>query len=821
VSRGRVWHDSSNNSDGVEVKRASIAGIVVACCLAGDIRTSSAAPSGTLSADQVGQLDAAVSQASLAQSIAASAALQAAAALPMNGSKPMAGPLTTQQVNLGQGYSIVGWNGGVGSVGWTGSDGRASNGGAIGKSAFILQPYMYGAGNSIDLLHIQPIDGVQDVSSGGGTIVHVSDYIDNYAVGNRNVGEFDAFISKTPAYGNAYAAVEAQVQVNAPLPTRYGTDGVPLSFGGDQPQVAPLYGYTRVASPGAYEVNGTEIDNLTTQGVGVGEMIAGTMITGVDDPSGCSTAFIGTCYPGLYENDGWSVEGQTKIAYAISKTTGDWIQPADSTLFGVNIKSYGGPITRPVTAWQGVDLRGVTFGQAAFSSRGFGVSGTGQVSANGLITSGTVQAVSASLSAITVHVPGTYTSWPDLTVEAPASGGIQAMAAVAAMQANAVTAFGSTGQGYRVGDVLTPPASTGFAGRLFTLTVGSVDASGGITGFSGSDPGAMTSIPGGINVVSLSGGSGSGATVYMTWLNGVAAGTFTATFDHLAATGSNYRVGDTVRIQGDVGAAATLIVTKVTQKGGIMFDNELTPHSGMKVASAGAVTVIGGSGGFHKLAGGSGEGASVTVGYGVKAVKITDPGSHYTIQPLPRVVPSQSGFGNAELIAVMAASDEVTVLGNSKGVALPGGLSRFDQSSRHSVAHVVVGSDHLLDASPVVLTRDQETENQMNGLATALSTAWGSYNESSGLDIRAEISCHDHGNAWWTGELDAFLFKSRGTAWALKQVSTIVRNSGGNGAGYVPTVAIGRYGPRISITSSKRSSAKVNCTADVTLLEGL
>ncbi|MCQ8240504.1 hypothetical protein [Rhizosaccharibacter radicis] len=604
-----------------------------------------AVPSSGMTTPQITQLN-------TASSSAATALAASQAALPKTGGT-MTGAIGTQQVNLNPGYSIVVWNGGAGSVGWQGE-----GGGTAGRTAITMSPYMYGYANSASLAQIQAIDGVRDTSAGG-TLLHVSDYLDNYAMGNRNVVEGDLFISKTPAFGGAYAGVLGQATSNAPMPVDYGEMGAPIHVGGSQPQMQGLYGYVRANANGIWEMD-NEIDTLTASNAGVGELHGLMLGVGVDGIA-CSPVF-GTCYPGLTDNAGISMFGTLDHAYAVNKRTGDWALPTDTTLFGSYFKEYGGAASITPSAYYGVDLRRIAFSQSPFASNGFGVDGGGNIGAvSANVGSAGINGVTSTLGSIAVHQAGDYTAFPTLTVDAPQqSGGTQATASVSGMQAKTVHGFSSTGKSYKAGDVLS---IGGVTGTSATFTVGSVDGNGGITGFSSSTPGTMTGIPN-TSMVTLTGGSGTGASIMVNWTQGSATGTFGATFNVFSSTGSGYAVNDTVTLSGDTGTAAAFKVTKVSATGGIMLDPTLVPITGMTVASTGTVTAIGGSNGYHGVTGGSGTGASLQVGYGIASVAVGNPGAGYLPQPLPWVIASQ-GYQMAWLVPTMSTAGATLNLGTA------------------------------------------------------------------------------------------------------------------------------------------------------------
>ena len=156
-----------------------------------------------------------------------------------------------------------------------------------------------------------------------------------------------------------------------------------------------------------------------------------------------------------------------------------------------------------------------------------------------------------TVTAITVTAAGVYTSFPTGTISAPTTaGGVQATFSFSAQITNTPT-ITSGGTGYTVNDVLT------FVGGTFTaagsLTVTSVSG-GVITGVSVATYGAYTVLPS--NPISVTGGTGSGATFTSTWgvRNAFPAPTITN-------AGSGYVEQPTVTFSGGGGSGAAAYAT--------------------------------------------------------------------------------------------------------------------------------------------------------------------------------------------------------------------------------------------------------------------
>jgi len=154
-----------------------------------------------------------------------------------------------------------------------------------------------------------------------------------------------------------------------------------------------------------------------------------------------------------------------------------------------------------------------------------------------------------TVTAITRTAAGSaYTSKPSVAITAPTTaGGVTALASVAQMQIAAAT-IASGGTGYTVGDVLTivggTPVTTGA-----TLTVSTVSA-GVITAVTVSAFNNYTVLP--TNPVSVTGGTGSGATFNITYA------VISFTIDN---AGSGYIEQPTVSFSGGGGSGAAAYAT--------------------------------------------------------------------------------------------------------------------------------------------------------------------------------------------------------------------------------------------------------------------
>ena len=159
---------------------------------------------------------------------------------------------------------------------------------------------------------------------------------------------------------------------------------------------------------------------------------------------------------------------------------------------------------------------------------------------------GTVTAITGT------NIGASYTSFPSVVISAPTTaGGVQATASVAGMISNNPITIVSGGTGYTVGDTLTVVGGTSISGAA-TLTVNSVSG-GVITAIFNLNFAGYTVLP--TNPVSVTGGTGSGATFNLTYSLRSASG-FTIT-----NAGSGYVEQPTVSFSGGGGSGAAAYAT--------------------------------------------------------------------------------------------------------------------------------------------------------------------------------------------------------------------------------------------------------------------
>lgn len=156
-----------------------------------------------------------------------------------------------------------------------------------------------------------------------------------------------------------------------------------------------------------------------------------------------------------------------------------------------------------------------------------------------------------TVTALTRTATGSgYTSFPTWTASAPTTaGGTTASGSVNNMFANTATIAGG-GTGYTVGNVITLVGGTPSASAA-TYTVSAVSG-GVITAVTPLNFGSYTALP--TNPVSVTGGSGSGATLNVTY--GVSASAYTIT-----TAGSGYVEQPTITFSGGGGSGTTAYAT--------------------------------------------------------------------------------------------------------------------------------------------------------------------------------------------------------------------------------------------------------------------
>lgn len=208
----------------------------------------------------------------------------------------------------------------------------------------------------------------------------------------------------------------------------------------------------------------------------------------------------------------------------------------------------------------------------AFQSKGTGAIDLAAGSSGVNISNG------GTVTAITRTSSGSgYTSIPSVAVSAPTTaGGVTSTVSVAQMQIAGATIAGG-GTGYTVGNTLTIVGGTPVSGAA-TLTVTTVSA-GVITGVSIAAFNNYTALP--TNPVSVTGGSGSGATFNLTWavisftITNAGSGYIeqpTITFSGGGGSGAAAyaSIGNTTTVKGLYGGNSQIAIQFSTAAGGVL-----------------------------------------------------------------------------------------------------------------------------------------------------------------------------------------------------------------------------------------------------------
>lgn len=130
-------------------------------------------------------------------------------------------------------------------------------------------------------------------------------------------------------------------------------------------------------------------------------------------------------------------------------------------------------------------------------------------------TAATLTALNNSVQSVTITDGGSgFTAFPSVALSG--GGGSGATLSVAYMGLGSVQTINSTGTNYKVGDILTLAAFNVAQRSPSQLTVTTVNATGGVTGVSVSNPGAGFGTFG--TFPAVSGGSGTGCTMTVSWV---------------------------------------------------------------------------------------------------------------------------------------------------------------------------------------------------------------------------------------------------------------------------------------------------------------
>lgn len=235
----------------------------------------------------------------------------------------------------------------------------------------------------------------------------------------------------------------------------------------------------------------------------------------------------------------FSAKGTQSIRFDNNNTANQIFRIDGSATNSVNYLQASGANTTlfPVLSAQGSD----TNISQVFQSKGTGAIDLAAGSRGVNISNG------GTVTAITGTAAGNaYTSFPTVALSAPTTaGGVQATVSVTRLFQNIATIAGG-GTGYTVGDTLTVVGGTP-VGSAATLTVSSV-SSGVITAVASANFAQYTALP--TNPVSVTGGTGSGATLNLQWSVLTGTGSYTIT-----NAGSGYVEQPTVSFSGGGGGS--------------------------------------------------------------------------------------------------------------------------------------------------------------------------------------------------------------------------------------------------------------------------
>jgi hypothetical protein len=322
-----------------------------------------------------------------------------------------------------------------------------------------------------------------------------------------------------------------------------------------------------------------------------------------------------------------------------------------TTLIGGGGSANYGQLTGGAT---GKAVEFVTLGSDSNVSLVLDTKGTGAIDlAAG--SSGVNISNGGTVTAITRTASGgpSYTTVPSVTVSAPTtSGGVQATASVTMFVASATVSGGGTG--YTVGDVLSVTGGTLASGTPATLTVATLSGSAVAT-VTITNAASYTALPS--NPVSVTGGTGSGATFTIGWgVNTIVVGT----------AGSGYVEQPTVTFSSGAAAAyATVgaIPTVRTLGSAISFATPSSEVFRIIDANPSAANYLslesGGGGVIFRTAG---VGANLPIGYVTKGTgqhSFTTAGSATNVQM--QVTHTASAVNYVQITGATTASKVVAI----------------------------------------------------------------------------------------------------------------------------------------------------------------
>jgi hypothetical protein len=384
-----------------------------------------------------------------------------------------------------------------------------------------------------------------------------------------------------------------------------------------------------------------------------------------------------------------------------------------------------------------------------------------------------------TVTAITRTATGSaYTTIPSIALSAPTTaGGVQATASVGSM-VNLGGTVQAGGTGYTNGDVLTVVGGTP-TGVAATLTVTGVSG-GAITTVSATNFGQYTVLP--TNPVSVTGGTGSSATLNLTWGIGSAVGF------NITNAGSGYVEQPTVTFSGGggSGAAAYAVVGSQTIVKGlgtstgtitnqsIMFQTPagnslLLRDSGQATSDAHFMVQATANGYALALAEGSNANASLYVGAkGTGSVRFVTNSTGLTEQMRVSATASAVNYvqvtgavtGGAPTISAQGSDAAVGLLLTSKGTLplylntagaidvriQPLGIRSFSFNSVTSAVNYGTWINAIAGASPTLSVAGSDTDIDLTLTPkNAGNVRFGTYTASALLAVAGYITIKDSG----------------------------------------------------------------------------
>jgi hypothetical protein len=362
---------------------------------------------------------------------------------------------------------------------------------------------------------------------------------------------------------------------------------------------------------------------------------------------------------------------------------------------------------------------------------------------------GTVTAITGT------NIGSSYTSFPSVVISAPTTaGGVQATASVAGMISNNPVTVAAGGTGYTVGDTLTVVGGTSISGAA-TLTVNSVSG-GVITAVFNLNFAGYTVLP--TNPVSVTGGTGSGATFNLTYSLRSASG-FTIT-----NAGSGYVEQPTVTFSGGGGSGAAAYAsvgsgTTVRSLGSTMSfntpngetfrvsDSGATASAYWNAIASGSNAILRGVGGASNVQVQSNSTGGILFGTnsGVAQLAVS-----HTASAVNYVQVTGNATGNAPTISVQGSDTNINFNLSSKGTGaaqvITGGGRQLAVLNTNSAVNYTTATGSSAGAAPVfsVAGTDTNIDLALTPKGTG-NVRFGTYTANMALVVQGYIEIKDSG----------------------------------------------------------------------------